>query len=199
MNEQENLVEETPTDESPESVAEPVAEANPDESAQENSADEDASDENQEEAPQPVSQATENVDEPEASPTAEAAPPVDGADGSATPPAAGTQPASTPRESTGKPPQRGSSSAPAEYVRPTYRGRSRRVEGATNIDDIHFKNIPLLTKFLDPYGRILSRRKTRVSAKIQRRAVKAIKQARHLCLLPYTGEHMRVARKRRRR
>lgn len=89
--------------------------------------------------------------------------------------------------------------APADYVRPQYRGRSRRVEGSININDVHYRNIPLLSKFLDPFGRIMSRRKTRVSAKVQRKAVKAIKQARHLCLLPYTGEHMRIARKRRRR
>lgn len=89
---------------------------------------------------------------------------------------------------------------PADYVQPQYRGRrSRRVEGSININDVHYRNTPLLSKFLDPYGRIMSRRKTRVSAKVQRKAVKAIKQARHLCLLPYTGEQMRVARKRRRR
>ncbi|MEM7129602.1 MAG: 30S ribosomal protein S18 [Chloroflexota bacterium] len=100
------------------------------------------------------------------------------------------EPVETPRYTSG---------APAEYVRPTYRGRSRRVEGSIDIKDIVYKNVPLLTKFLDPYGRILSRRKTRVSAKIQRKAVKEIKKARHLCLLPYTGEHMRVARRKRRR
>ena len=54
-----------------------------------------------------------------------------------------------------------------------------------------------LTKFLDARGRILSRRKTRVSAKIQRRAAKAIKRARHLALLPYTGDHTRITRKHR--
>lgn len=97
------------------------------------------------------------------------------------------------------PAPRATSGAPPEYVRPTYRGRSRRVEESIDINELNYRNIPLLTKFLDPYGRILSRRKTRVSAKIQRKAVAAIKQARHLCLLPYTGEHMRVARRKRRR
>ncbi|MCB0087937.1 MAG: hypothetical protein KDE54_08490, partial [Caldilineaceae bacterium] len=32
------------------------------------------------------------------------------------------------------------------------------------------------------------------SAKIQRKAVTAIKRARHLALLPYTAEHTRVTR-----
>ena len=43
----------------------------------------------------------------------------------------------------------------------------------------------------------LSRRKTRVSAKVQRRIAQAIKRARHLALLPYTADQSRVTRKRR--
>lgn len=89
-------------------------------------------------------------------------------------------------------------SGPNEYVPSTQRGRSRRINLDVKIEELHYKNIPLLTRFLDPRGRILSRRKTGVSAKIQRRAVTAIKRARHLALLPYTAEQTRVTRLRRR-
>lgn len=87
---------------------------------------------------------------------------------------------------------------PPEYVPAVRRGRNRRINIDINLNDVHYKNIPLLTRFLDPYGRILSRRKTKVSAKVQRRAVTAIKQARHLSLLPYTGDHTRLTRRKRR-
>lgn len=86
---------------------------------------------------------------------------------------------------------------PAEYVQRERGGRGRRIGGDVRADDIDYKNIGLLSRFLDRRGRILSRRKTRVSARVQRRIVKAIKRARHLALLPYTGEHTRIVRRRR--
>lgn len=86
---------------------------------------------------------------------------------------------------------------PAEYVQRERGGRGRRIGGDVRAEDIDYKNIGLLSRFLDRRGRILSRRKTRVSARVQRRIVKAIKRARHLALLPYTGEHTRIVRKRR--
>ncbi|MCB0142364.1 MAG: 30S ribosomal protein S18 [Caldilineaceae bacterium] len=89
---------------------------------------------------------------------------------------------------------RGRFGVPSDYVPSTQRGRSRRIHIDIKLEDLHYKNIPLLTRFLDTRGRILSRRKTGVSAKIQRKAVTAIKRARHLALLPYTAEHTRVTR-----
>jgi small subunit ribosomal protein S18 len=86
---------------------------------------------------------------------------------------------------------------PAEYVQRERGGRGRRIGGDVRPEDIDYKNIGLLSRFLDRRGRILSRRKTRVSARVQRRIVTAIKRARHLALLPYTGEHTRIVRKRR--
>lgn len=53
-----------------------------------------------------------------------------------------------------------------------------------------------MSRFVDNRGRIYSRRKTRVSAKMQRKVTTAIKRARHLALMPYTGEHVRITRKR---
>ncbi|HRW05316.1 MAG TPA: 30S ribosomal protein S18 [Caldilineaceae bacterium] len=65
------------------------------------------------------------------------------------------------------------------------------------VEDIDYKKVAVLSRFLDSRGRILSRRKTRVSAKVQRRIVVAIKRARHLALLPYTADQTRIVRKRR--
>lgn len=87
-------------------------------------------------------------------------------------------------------------SVPVEFS-PDSVGRPRRIGSNIKIDDIDYKNIPMLTRFIDPRGRILSRRKTRVSAKVQRRIVTAIKRARHLSLLPYTADQSRIVRKRR--
>lgn len=85
---------------------------------------------------------------------------------------------------------------PVEFS-PDSVGRPRRIGSNIKIDDIDYKNITMLTRFIDGRGRILSRRKTRVSAKVQRRIVTAIKRARHLALLPYTADQSRIVRKRR--
>jgi small subunit ribosomal protein S18 len=87
---------------------------------------------------------------------------------------------------------------PAEYVQREKSGRGRRIGSEVRPDDVDYKNIPLLSRFLDRRGRILSRRKTRVSAKVQRRIVQAIKRARHLALLPYTADQTRIVRSKRR-
>ena len=70
----------------------------------------------------------------------------------------------------------------------------RQLRNETRIEEIDYKNIEMLSKFVDPRGRILSRRKTKISAKMQRRITTAIKRARHLALLPYTAEHIRITR-----
>jgi small subunit ribosomal protein S18 len=86
---------------------------------------------------------------------------------------------------------------PAEYVQREKSGRGRRIGGEVRPEDVDYKNVTLLSRFLDRRGRILGRRKTRVSAKVQRRIVQAIKRARHLALLPYTADQTRIVRKRR--
>jgi small subunit ribosomal protein S18 len=87
-------------------------------------------------------------------------------------------------------------SAPEEYVE-REKGERRRVGSDVKVDDINYKNVPLLSRFLDRRGRIMSRRKTRVSAKMQRRIVREVKRARHLALLPYTADQTRQVRRRR--
>ncbi|OHA18366.1 MAG: 30S ribosomal protein S18 [Candidatus Taylorbacteria bacterium RIFCSPHIGHO2_01_FULL_45_63] len=52
---------------------------------------------------------------------------------------------------------------------------------------IDYKDVELLKKFLNPHGRMLSRKKTGVSAKHQRKIATAVKRARFMALLPYVA------------
>lgn len=56
-----------------------------------------------------------------------------------------------------------------------------------NIKHIDYKDVELLKKFLTPHGRIISGKKSGVSAKNQRKLALAVKQARHMGLLPYVS------------
>lgn len=59
----------------------------------------------------------------------------------------------------------------------------------TNVQDIKYfdyKDTEVLKQYLNPHGRILSRRRTGLTAKLQRRIEEAIKRARFMGLLPYT-------------
>ena len=59
---------------------------------------------------------------------------------------------------------------------------------ANKIEHIDFKDVDLLKRFNSDRGKILSRRVTGTSAKYQRQLVKAIKNARHMALLPFVKE-----------
>ncbi|MCV3769867.1 MAG: 30S ribosomal protein S18 [Wolbachia pipientis] len=52
-------------------------------------------------------------------------------------------------------------------------------------EDIDYKNMDLLSKFISDYGRILPRRLTGVCARRQRKLRLAIIRARFLALIPY--------------
>lgn len=54
------------------------------------------------------------------------------------------------------------------------------------VEDIDYKRLEVLVKFLAPNGKIKPARRTKASAIKQNRAAQAIKQARFLALLPYT-------------
>lgn len=56
-----------------------------------------------------------------------------------------------------------------------------------NIKYIDYKDTELLKKFLNPHGRMLSRKKTGVSAKYQRQLSTAVKRARFMGFLPYVA------------
>ncbi|MCE9643892.1 30S ribosomal protein S18 [Candidatus Parcubacteria bacterium] len=54
-----------------------------------------------------------------------------------------------------------------------------------NIRYIDYKDMELLKKFLNPHGRLMSGKRTGVSAKNQRQLSVAVKRARFMGLLPY--------------
>lgn len=56
-----------------------------------------------------------------------------------------------------------------------------------NIKFIDYKDTEILAKFLNPHARVLSRRKTGLTAKNQRALSNAIKRARFMGLLPYVS------------
>lgn len=59
-------------------------------------------------------------------------------------------------------------------------------------DVVDYKDIDLLRHYVSERGKIEARRKVSTCAKHQRTVSQAIKRARHLALLPYTAEHVRV-------
>jgi small subunit ribosomal protein S18 len=56
---------------------------------------------------------------------------------------------------------------------------------------IDYKNVDLLRRFVHEDGKIRARRQSGSCAKHQRQLAKAIKRARHLALLPFSGEVLR--------
>ena len=60
---------------------------------------------------------------------------------------------------------------------------------AANVVEIDYKDVDLLSKFINETGKISPARMTGTSAKYQRQLTTAIKRARQLALLPYTDGH----------
>ena len=58
---------------------------------------------------------------------------------------------------------------------------------ANHIENIDFKDVDLLRKFVTDRGKILPRRVTGTCAKYQRKLAIAIKRARHMALLPFVN------------
>jgi small subunit ribosomal protein S18 len=56
---------------------------------------------------------------------------------------------------------------------------------------IDYKQADTLRRLITPDGKIRPRRQTGTCAKHQRALAKAIKRARHIALLPFTGENLR--------
>lgn len=61
------------------------------------------------------------------------------------------------------------------------------------VQSIDYKDPVKLRRYLSDRGRIEARRKTGTCAKHQRWLAIALKRARHLALLPYTPEHIRIS------
>jgi small subunit ribosomal protein S18 len=83
-----------------------------------------------------------------------------------------------PRERTGPPRRR---RGPADRTRP-------RKYTRVNVDEIDYKDLTLLRRFLSDRGKIRSRRVTGLSREHQRQLALAVKRAREIALLPYVGE-----------
>lgn len=81
--------------------------------------------------------------------------------------------------------------------RPGGRGRdfrSRRKVCAFCVDhvrEIDYKDVGRLRRYISDRAKIEPRRKTGTCAKHQRRLTVALKNARHMALLPYTAAHIR--------
>jgi len=59
---------------------------------------------------------------------------------------------------------------------------------SNNIKHIDYKDIEVLKRFLSPSARMLSRKRTDVTSKNQRKLSVAIKRARFMGLLPYIAK-----------
>ncbi len=55
----------------------------------------------------------------------------------------------------------------------------------TQLQNVDYKDVEVLKKFLNPHGKIMSRRRTGLSAGNQRELAQAIKRARFMALLPF--------------
>ncbi|HIN39739.1 MAG TPA: 30S ribosomal protein S18 [Flavobacteriales bacterium] len=58
----------------------------------------------------------------------------------------------------------------------------------SGIKHIDYKNPDFLIKFVNDQGKLLPRRLTGTSLKFQRKVSTAVKRARQLAILPYTGD-----------
>lgn len=54
-----------------------------------------------------------------------------------------------------------------------------------NIQFIDYKDVKILSKFINPNGRIMAAKRTGTSSKMQRQLAAAIKNARFMALMPY--------------
>lgn len=59
---------------------------------------------------------------------------------------------------------------------------------SNNIKHIDYKDVELLKRFLSPSAKMMSRRRTNVTAKNQRKVAEAVKRARFMGLLPYVAK-----------
>jgi small subunit ribosomal protein S18 len=65
---------------------------------------------------------------------------------------------------------------------------------ADKVRTVEYKDADLLRRFVNEEGKIRPRRQTNVCAKHQRSLAQAIKRARHLALLPFTGRQEQDSR-----
>lgn len=84
-------------------------------------------------------------------------------------------------------------SSPSPRPRREYRPRRKVCQFCVDhVRDIDYKESPRLRRYLSDRGKIEPRRKTGTCAKHQRRLTVALKRARHMALLPFTADHVRM-------
>lgn len=72
----------------------------------------------------------------------------------------------------------------------TYYRRKKYCYFTSNkIDEVDYKDVYLLKKFITENGKIVPSRITGTKARYQRQLARAIKRARYLALLPYCDKH----------
>lgn len=77
----------------------------------------------------------------------------------------------------------------SDYQGNRYYSRSKICQFCTNKElEIDYKNVDLLKRYIDESGKIRPRRQTGTCAKHQRVLAKAIKNARHIALLPFVNK-----------
>jgi len=77
----------------------------------------------------------------------------------------------------------------SNYQGNRFYSRSRICQFCTNKElQIDYKNTELLKRYIDETGKIRPRRQTGTCAKHQRVLAKAIKNARHIALLPFVSK-----------
>jgi len=77
----------------------------------------------------------------------------------------------------------------ANYRSNQYYTRSKVCQFCTDKSiEIDYKNTELLQRYIDETGKIRPRRQTGTCAKHQRAVANAIKNARHIALLPFVGK-----------
>ncbi len=77
----------------------------------------------------------------------------------------------------------------SNYKGKSYYSRSKICQFCTNKElEIDYKNSELLKRYIDETGKIRPRRQSGTCAKHQRVLAKAIKNARHIALLPFVSK-----------
>jgi len=65
-------------------------------------------------------------------------------------------------------------------------GEAARFRGVrVPLEEIDYKNVPLLQRLTSAQGKLFSRKRTGLSAECQRRAALALKRARFMALMPF--------------
>ncbi len=71
-------------------------------------------------------------------------------------------------------------------------GRRRRGRNVLKAEEIDYKDVQLMRRFVSERGKLVSGQRVGVTAKNQRRLARAIKRAQHLALIPMAPNHVYV-------